>query len=429
MKAFGAICAQRGDAIPMDNPGTSFSVFEVFGALWKSRVFIAAVTVAAMLVTGIVLMLMPRHYTATATLLVLPAPPEDSEGRSPASDRFGIELLQAQLGSYRAIIASRRVAQQVVTELGLNKPPRALEPLDFLRKSVEVTLLREALSLEVEVTLGSAELAAQAANRMAEISIEDYRAVRTRQAVETREFLSGQLKIASAQRDEIEKAYLEYRSQTQIELLKATVESLVEQKERLLGLNVQIESVRARILSAQEELAKHQPVRVLRQSIMDDSVLREVVRAAGDNSGSLMGLSVESERLDSTYSSLEALVATSTAELAALEGERRELLRRSGLGESSVELLSEFYVKETQLDRLESEFELAKTIQAELAKRDEEAWVDSLALYPQVQLVDPAIAPTRPSRPQVVLTLAVVGALTALMAASVGTLYWLVVST
>lgn len=406
--------------------GAQPSVLEVFEALWKSRWLIAGVTVAVLVLTGIALVFLPRSYRASATLLVLPAPADNSPDSSKSAERYGVELLQAQLGSFRAILAGRTVAQRVIGELGLDQPPRELDPLDFQRRNIQIMLLREALSLDVDVTLDDAELAARAANRMAEISIDLYRQVRSRQATETREFLSVQLEIAKQQREAAEQAYVKFRSQTQIELLESRVDSLVEQRARLLGLSVQIASVRARVERARLQAAERQPVRVLRQSIMDDSVLREVARTTTGTDSSLLGLAVESEQLDTTYASLEALIAASSAELAALEAERRELVERSGIEGSKAELLTEYYVKMTQLERLKAEFDLARTIQVELAKRDEEARVDAVALYPQVQLIDPAIAPARPSRPRVVLVLAVVGLFTALLTAAGGTLYRLV---
>ncbi len=412
----------------MNDRAADFSLVEVLAALWSARRLIVGATAAAVVVTAVVMIFLPRHYTATATLLVLPSPSDDSGGGAPVFDRFGFELIQAQMGSYRSILASRNVSREVVSELDLDQPPLELTALDFLRRKVDVTLLRQGLSIEVEVTLHEPELAARAANRMAEVSLVKYNDVRSRQVAQTRQFLSEQLEFASAQRAAAEQAYLEFRSQTQIELLAARVDSLVDQKTRLLVLNVQIASVRARLASARQELAGHEPIRTLRQTIFGDSLLGEVARATADNSESLLGLSVQSEELNRTYTSLEELIATSSADLAALEGERREILRRSGLDAEGVDLLTDFYRKETELARLRDEFDLAKIIESGLIKRDEEARVDSVALYPQVQLLDPALPPTRPSRPRVVLSLVVVGAFAALLAAAGGTLHGLIVA-
>lgn len=408
--------------------GAQPSVLDVFGALWGARWLIAGLTAAALVLTGVVLVFLPRSYEATATLLVLPSPADSSSESPKSAEHYGMQLLQAQLGSFRAILSSRSVAQEMITELGLDQPPHELDPLDFLRRNARILLSREALSLEVKVRLSDPELAARAANRMAEISIDHYLGVRSRQASETREFLTSQLEIATEQRAAAEKTYLDYRSQTRIELLEARVESLVEQKTRLLRLSVEIASVRARVERAQLQAAARQPVRVLRQSIMDDSVLREVARSTTGTESSLLGLAVESEKLDTTYARLEELIAAGSAQLAALEAERRELIERSGVEDPSVDLLTDYYRKKTELDRLRVEFDLAKTIQIELAKRGEEAGVDAVALYPQVQLVDPALVPARPSRPRVALALAIVGVLTALLAATGGTLYRLVVN-
>ncbi|MDQ3420376.1 MAG: Wzz/FepE/Etk N-terminal domain-containing protein, partial [Acidobacteriota bacterium] len=100
---------------PFDEP----RLIDYLSVLSRRRRLILGGTLAVVLLGLAAIMLLPRVYQSTATIMVVAAK-LDGQGTP----------MEAQLGTYRAILDSEGIAAQVLAEAGLDKPPHNLQVTD-----------------------------------------------------------------------------------------------------------------------------------------------------------------------------------------------------------------------------------------------------------------------------------------------------------
>jgi uncharacterized protein involved in exopolysaccharide biosynthesis len=117
-------------------------------------------------------------------------------------------------------------------------------------------------------------------------------------------------------------------------------------------------------------------------------------QAGADNRG-LIGLGLKTEELNPTYLRLDSEVAMARTLIAQLEKQRQAIFEASA-AETKGGKLSELYLKELSLARLESERDLARRVYEDITLRYENARADATTGSAQLQITDPAIPILRP---------------------------------
>jgi uncharacterized protein involved in exopolysaccharide biosynthesis len=141
-----------------------FELHVYLRTLWRARFLLVAGTLVGAAVAFAATRAYPRQFSAVTVLT------PKTEGRTVSA-----ELIRPVIGSYV-------VGAETVSSLHLDEPPYALSPQAFMRDHVKIAV--NAGTWNVQVTLGDAKLASDAANRLA-ASIIRVLTDETRAALET----------------------------------------------------------------------------------------------------------------------------------------------------------------------------------------------------------------------------------------------------
>ena len=98
---------------------------------------------------------------------------------------------------------------------------------------------------------------------------------------------------------------------------------------------------------------------------------------------------------------MEQRLTAARTSLAGLEREHAEISRATSLSAAGAKKLNELYVRKAEIDRLQSEFELARKVYVDASSRYEAARLQVATRSAQVQVIDKAVPPTQPISPRV----------------------------
>lgn len=352
--------------------------------------------------------------------------------------------------AFTTIVENASLASELVREIHLDQAPHNLTPQGFLERALAVESVAGTSVLQLKVRLQDSALAAEASRRLAQKVIALTRSLSQQEGSTIQEQLKGHLDGAASRLEASEKELLAFQQQAQVELLKEDTQAMLDERGDLLKLVIAIESEKARLAAAEQEIKRQEPVLSVGRAVGGEEALRrfdakrnadtppkaaaataetrrQAVTGAREDGGERpqgRDTSADAELLDLTnpfvnpvYQTLDFQIATSRTRLAALEQERRQLVDVRKLGGEAFSRLSELYRRQIDLARRQTNFDLAKKIHSDLSVRFEESRTAVLGTSPQLQLVDPAITPDRPvSRRRGLLT--VVGLLTGFLAMS-----------
>lgn len=329
----------------------------------------------------------PKKYEAWATLMVSDARTERGFARS------------ALVPSVRALLENQTLSAKVVREFHLDAPPHELEPEDFMREALRVEDVKGTDIIRVRVRLRDPALAAKVADRLVALGLELNRQVTRDESDAEREALKLELDGARQRMQEQERALLEFKQKAQIEVSRKDVESSLGQRGLMLGVLIDIETEKARLAGAEEQLKGRDRVLTVRKSIDNDPALMEAAkRAAGNNEQAVLGLQMSTEMINPVYETLEQQVATSRTRLAALERQKIELTDKLHLGDANLVQLTRLYQKEIDLGKRELELDLTRRVYSEVLVRYEQAPITGRKT--DLQMVDSALVPRRPAFPR-----------------------------
>lgn len=329
----------------------------------------------------------PILYESITTLLVLP----------PSK----VDVRTASTANFRALLENLTHSSQVITELGLNKPPFLLTPQRFHDEALQVEEVPGTNLVKVRVKLPDPTMAMEASRRLAQKAVSLNAEVSRREGSSIRDLLKVHLDESSEQLKIAETRLLAYQRTAQVDLLEKDTDAMMYERGELLRLTLDIEGEKARLNAAVAEISKQQRILPVGRSVMAEDALR---RAAQSNPGERSNTAIEdAQRLDLSnpllnpvYQTLEFQIATSRAGLAALEQQRRELIEVKKLGGPELKELSELYSRQMELARLQTNYDLAKRVYSDVRVRYEETRSEGVGSSAVLQVVDEAIPPDRP---------------------------------
>ncbi len=357
-------------------------VLDYVSALWHRRILIGACMIIAAIV-GVAASVLPERQYEAAVLVSL-SPSKVSDDNRPVSPASLVPLIESQI-----------VVETLVREFKLNEPPENLTPETLLRR-LSGRPMADTNLIRVSMRLSDPALAAQVANRSAEIALDLYRRINAQEVGTLEDDLKGMLTEAETRVRLAQGAYETYRRDAQHELLKGDVTTLLVQRSDYLKLLVEIEAQRAKLARAEQELATRAPLGTMTQSIDKSSTMMEAARTATNSSGSVLGLQMRSDYVNDVFMRLDGEVATGRANLAGLEKQRAQMIAVAKVDGEQLVKLNRLYVTETVLERLKDDVEIARKAYQSVAERYQGAKLAATALTPRVQVVVPATPPERP---------------------------------
>jgi uncharacterized protein involved in exopolysaccharide biosynthesis len=336
------------------SPDDGFDVRGVVRQLWRSRVLLMAATILAGVAAGTVSLLSPRLYSATAALLL---------SRSKIGTEANAEALLVT--NFLPLIENSEVATEVIKRFKLDGPPYKALPDTFFETLVTVEPVRMSSVIDITARMQNPELAANVVNTVAQLGVETARRVSQDEAVQARNDIKAQLDEAKARLDVAENALQKGKTSHQVDLLKKDADEMLKERGGFLALTIEIEAEKAKLAKAEGELAQRKQIDIVRRTIINDPAMMAAARAV-QPSTDVLGLQLQAEEISPVYRDIDKAVADSRARLAGLEKEKTQMLARH-LDQPSLPQLTDLYTKETLVDRLEMERDLAKKVYQDVA--------------------------------------------------------------
>jgi hypothetical protein len=169
----------------------------------------------------------------------------------------------------RALLENRTVAAEMLAEIG-----SSLSPEVFVTSLLTVEQVPSTNVMKVRVKFDDAAKAAQASRALSQKAVELNRRVASEEGSAVRGQLKGLLDQAADRLKTAEAEYLQYEDQAQVELLKRDTERMIAERGDLLRLRIDIETERARLAAAEQEIKKQNPVSSLPRAVNAETALQ-----------------------------------------------------------------------------------------------------------------------------------------------------------
>jgi len=329
----------------------------------------------------------PVLYEGVTTALI--SPPLRADARTTTAANF------------RVLLQNLTLSLQVINELGIDKPPFSLTAQRFRDEALQVEEVPGTNLVRVRVKLTDPGPAMEASRRLAQKAMSLNAEITRREGSSIRDLLSGQLKESSDQLKTAETQYVAFQREAQIELLERDTDAMIYERGELLRLTIDIEGEKARLKTAESEIAKQPRILSVGRSVPSEDALRRAAESDRENPANAsmkdaQMLDLSNPLINPVYQTLEFQIASGRARLAALEQQRREVVDVKKLGGRELKALSDLYSRRIELARLESSYNLAKKVYGDLRLRYEETRSEGIGSAAVLQVVDDAIPPDRP---------------------------------
>lgn len=370
-------------------PPKEIVLADIVSPLWRGRVFLVTFALLGGIAALVYSLVSTPVYEASTTLLL---------GRSKIGAEVG-DREPISIATFRTVIENQALSAQVLGELSLDKPPYNLTVAKFRRSGLQVDTVRDGYVLIVKVRLPDRQLAARAADRVAELSVQLADRLNQQEALKGRDTVGAQLE-ETRRAFELAAARLEaFKKQAQLEVLRGDTQDLLAQRHALSLLLVQIEFERASVAQAERELSTQGRVRETATAVDSATTLNQ--RAKETAPGTLpLRAGVIDPFVNPVHEVLSQEIALGRTRLSGLEHQRDDYLKRLAVGGGRLPKLDQLYALETQLSRLETEVDLAKRNFVATTTRYQETALLVAGRSAQFQTIDPAYPPDRPVSPR-----------------------------
>ncbi len=320
-----------------------------------------------------------------------------------------VELVRAE--NFRPLLENRAIAAELIREFGITSEPAwtflsGSSPIaadSFLENHVKVEQVTETNLLRVSVRLGDGERAAKVANELVERGVALNRRISQQEVVDARDYIKTQLDEAAKRLETIKSDLVALKQKSQVDALKADTKGALDVRTGLLAMQTAIEYERAFLATSEADLKVSQQLLTTRRMIDRNPALMEAAKeqAAGK---SVLGLEFSEQQVNDAHSALQEQIAQSRAKLAGLERQRRMLIDDKRLNATELPGLSRLYDSELAIARMQAEYDMTLKVYADLAIRYEDTRIRIGGRGVQLQLVDPAVAPSFRLSPRRILT-------------------------
>lgn len=328
-----------------------------------------------------------------------------------AESKTGDQVEVVRPENFRPLLENRTIASELIREFGITTDPAwtflsgstPAAPDTFLASHVNVEQVTGTNLLRVHVRLGDAERAARVANELVQRGVALNRHISQQEVIDARDYIKTQFDDAAKRLETLKADLLALKQTSQVDALKADTKGALDVRTKLLELQTEIEYERAFLATSEADLKTSEQLLTTRRMIDRNPALMEAAREQGGG-GSVLGLQLSEQQVNDAYSALQEQVAESRAKLAGLERQRHMLIVDKRLDAAKLPSLSQLYDSELAIARLQAEYDMALKVYADLSTRHEDARIRVGSRGAQLQLVDPAVAPSSRVSPRVAAT-------------------------
>ena len=326
-------------------------------------------TLAAAAGAGLLSFWQPRLYRATTHLLLAESKLADIDSKTTSFVYYEV------LRSYETLINNDYLVSKTIQKLDLQKAPYELSVDSFRRRGIlRVELSKNTRLLEVNVEFPNPQLAAEICNYFVNQAVAFNEELNSRDAEKARLFLKEQLDRAAQNMEVARNRLLEFNQSSAIEGLRESVRSLLAEKSEneteLAALNLELTRNAAK-----------------RDSLVTSS------RSSNDPESAvqyrIVEMQSETAGIQATMEARHKLLETHKPTLARLEKEKA--------------------LKESKLQQLLDEYDLARESYATLSKRSQDASLNVGARSTDLKMIAPAVVPERSFKPRILLNIVLAG--------------------
>lgn len=391
----------------------------ILKARHKIVLYTLLVTVATTLVVSL---LLPKEYSATATVLV--------DVKSP--DPIGGMVLPAQmLPSYMAtqidIINSQKVTLEVVRELKMAENPTAREQwqeategkgsievwlAEAMQRKLDVKPSRESNVIQISYSAADPEFAAVLANAFARAYINTSLELKVDQA---RQYAAWFDERTKQLRDSLEKAQAKLSAYQREHGIVAVDERLDIENARLAELSSQRTGIQAQKSETQSRQSQARDSTDTMSEVLQNGLIQglkaDLARLEAklqETSGQLGRNHPQVQRLESEAQSLRSKIEAETNQIVGgistsnRVNTQREAEVKTALGAQKAKVL-ELKKQRDELSVLQREVESAQRAHDLVTQRLAQSSLESQSTQTNIALLNPAVAPLKHSSPKITL--------------------------
>lgn len=407
------------------------TVHQLLLILWARRRLIGLCFGVTVGLTLLLNLLMPRQYTATASVVV------DVKSPDPIA---GMVLPGLMAPGYMAtqsdIIKSERVAQRVVTLLHLDRNPDLRAQWEsaaegrgtlvgwiagLLERNLDVQPSRESNVIAIEYAGRDPAMSAAVANAFAKAYIDTTIELKVEPARQYATWFDTQLQ---EQRTRLEKAQAALSDYQQQHGIVVTDEKLDAETQRLSDLTAQLTQIEAEAsgFSSKQKTRPAALPEVIQSPLVNDlkgeiarreSKLKELSATLGPNHPQYRSAQADLDELRARLNKEIGLIAASI-DSAGKASHRREQDVRAAIGAQKQKLL-ELRKQRDEISVLMRDVEAAQTAFDAVSQRMTQTRLEAQSAQTNVSVLTPASEPLLPSKPHVARNLAIAAFLGTLM--------------
>lgn len=414
--------------------------------LWARRRVLVLTPAAAVLLALAISLMLPKAYTAVTTLVI------DYKGVDPITGAtMPAQLMSGHMATQVDIVGSHNVALKVVDRLKLAEQPKWKERFEHegreagdirdwlasqLLKKLEVQPARESSIIHVKYSDADPALSATLSNAFAENYIATNLELRTEPASQYAAWFERQIKDLRANLEQAQARLSEYQQEKGIVALDQHLDVENSRLEELSKQLVIAQSHTYDLISRRNQLEATGTTAL--PETLPDVLSNSVIQ---DLKAKLALAETRLAELGEKYADNHPLYQQAVAEAGSLRGkfaaEMKTILRslntgldiartreaelRTALAEQKTRVL-ELNKQRDELSVLTQEVEHARISYTAALQRFNQTRLESEASQTNVAILNPAKPPMRPSRPKVLLNVAIAGFLGVVLAVSLALL-------
>ncbi len=396
-----------------------------FLLILKARYKVILFTFLITLTTAtIVTLFLPKSYTATTSLLL------NYKGMDPVTGMvLPAQLMPGYMATQNDIIQSRNIALKVVTQLGLDKSEQAQQMFakstqggpdiknwlaNLLLAKLVVTPSKESSVLEINFSSEDPNFATVVVNSFAE----NYQLTSTQLKVAPAQQAAGyfgqQVKVL---RDDLEQAQSRLSAYQQEKGITNPEQSLDIENMRLNELSGQLSAVQVASIDSQSrsananrssldspDIASSPTIQGLKsQYTSADAKLAELSQRLGKNHPAYKAAELEASKIKSQLSE-EAQRLTNSIGNSASINQQRESQLRTQVEAQKIKVLGLNRLRD-EMAILQKDVEVAKKAMDAVTQRFSQTSIEGQSNQSDIAILNPAIPPTSPSSPRVLLNI------------------------
>ncbi len=407
------------------------------------------VVIATIVFTILYLLTATPVFEAVATLKVEPS------SENPAADIFSstygfggkanisteVELIKRRINLEKVV-----KSLNLIKKLGLEKEEIAMDiAVNTLDKWITVSPVKDTKLVEIAVQHPDPILAAQIANKLAEVYNELLKSLSKNQYTVKREFIEEQIPKIEKELKDVEERIRKFKEENGVFVLdeeaKWLLEMMSQYDTQLNEINIQIEETRAKIKAIKELLAKTEEKIITSETISMNPVVMELKQKLTDLNVRLSGLMATRPESDAEVIALKKQISETknlikkevekivTSQIQTINPVYSNMVEELAGQEASLQVLlatrnaveklrDRYQTKLARLPRLEQillemqrELKVKESLYTLLLEKLEETRIAEAGVIGNAQIVERAAVPKLPVKPNKKLTLAIGGVL------------------